>query len=236
MNKFLNYNYANFEEAWDTWGMNCGPGALCAILNKTPNMIRDHLFDFEEKGYMDPDLMIKSLESQGTSFTSLFSNIDATPQEEVQMPVHGLVRVQWGGPWIGDKPNHYRHSHWIAVSGGKVFDHNAINHDNGWLSWEDWENKLIPWVLEDCEPDWDGTWWITHSLEVHNHPQPVVIKYTNWKGQVSDRRILPIGTYWGSNEWHPEDQWLLVAQDLDKGAIRHFAHKDIQAWGPPKNS
>lgn len=60
----------------------------------------------------------------------------------------------------------------------------------------------------------------------------VIIDYTNWQGERSTRTILPIRMYWGSNEWHKEDQWLLEAHDLDKRAVRNFAFKDIHSWTP----
>jgi hypothetical protein len=61
-------------------------------------------------------------------------------------------------------------------------------------------------------------------------PRVVRILYTNWKGQVSWRRILPTGLMFGSTEWHPAEQWLLEAVDLDKDAPRTFAIKDIVRW------
>jgi predicted DNA-binding transcriptional regulator YafY len=60
----------------------------------------------------------------------------------------------------------------------------------------------------------------------------VIIDYTNWKGERSNRTILPTRMYWGSNEWHKEDQWLLEAHDIEKGALRNFALKDIHSWTP----
>jgi predicted DNA-binding transcriptional regulator YafY len=60
----------------------------------------------------------------------------------------------------------------------------------------------------------------------------VIIDYTNWKGERSNRTILPINIYWGSNEWHKDMQWLLEAHDIEKGAPRNFALKDIPSWTP----
>lgn len=60
----------------------------------------------------------------------------------------------------------------------------------------------------------------------------IYIDYTNWRGERSIRRIIPTkaGLEWASNEYHPEKQWLLVALDVDKDAIRTFAMKDIHRW------
>lgn len=60
----------------------------------------------------------------------------------------------------------------------------------------------------------------------------VKILYKNWRGETSLRTILPGDTVFGSNEWHPEEQWFLKALDLDKNAERIFAMKDISAWFP----
>lgn len=61
-----------------------------------------------------------------------------------------------------------------------------------------------------------------------NEQLPLVIGYTNWRGEWSERRIVPTSApYWGSTEWHPEPGWLLPAIDVDKGEPRVFAMKDF---------
>jgi hypothetical protein len=60
----------------------------------------------------------------------------------------------------------------------------------------------------------------------------VTIDYTNYRGERGLRRILPLDIKFGSNEWHPEPQWLLIAIDEDKKAERIFALKDIHSWTP----
>ena len=60
----------------------------------------------------------------------------------------------------------------------------------------------------------------------------VKILYTNWKGETSIRKILPKEIVFGSNQWHKEEQWLLVAYDIGKKADRSFALKDIKSWEP----
>jgi predicted DNA-binding transcriptional regulator YafY len=59
----------------------------------------------------------------------------------------------------------------------------------------------------------------------------VVIRYTNYRGETSDRKIVPKSIRFASTEWHPEPQWLLDAFDLEKQADRSFAMKDIHQWG-----
>ncbi len=58
----------------------------------------------------------------------------------------------------------------------------------------------------------------------------VVIDYTNWEGVRSKRHILPIKLWFGSNERHPIQQYLLEALDLDKKEVRYFALRGIHSW------
>jgi len=52
-------------------------------------------------------------------------------------------------------------------------------------------------------------------------------EYRNWKGRSSLRCVLPTKIYWGSTEYHKQEQWLMEAYDLDKKALRTFAVTDI---------
>lgn len=63
-----------------------------------------------------------------------------------------------------------------------------------------------------------------------NDEAVVVIDYTNYRGERSERRIIPISIKYEYNEWHPDKQWLLSAYDLDKGVLRFFAMADIHSW------
>ena len=58
----------------------------------------------------------------------------------------------------------------------------------------------------------------------------VRILYTNYRGETTLRTIVPDKIHFGKTEWHPEPQWLLEAHDVEKGANRSFAMKDIGAW------
>ncbi|MGV8142096.1 MAG: hypothetical protein ACP5NS_00490 [Candidatus Pacearchaeota archaeon] len=58
----------------------------------------------------------------------------------------------------------------------------------------------------------------------------VLILYTNWRGETSIRRIIPKEIVFVSTEWHKEEQWCLVAFDVEKQADRTFACKDIKSW------
>lgn len=58
----------------------------------------------------------------------------------------------------------------------------------------------------------------------------VTIDYTNWKGERSIRTIEPIKIIFEENTYHKPAQWLLVANDIEKNALRTFALKDIHSW------
>ncbi len=64
----------------------------------------------------------------------------------------------------------------------------------------------------------------------------VEIDYTNWRGERSKRRIVPLTIRFESNEWHPEAQWICEAIDCDRGDTRSFAMKDIHSWHPVEQS
>ena len=59
---------------------------------------------------------------------------------------------------------------------------------------------------------------------------PVLFRYTNWRGEVSDRRAIPVRLWFGATEWHLEPQYLLDAWDMEKEAMRSFAMRDIRGW------
>lgn len=77
--------------------------------------------------------------------------------------------------------------------------------------------------MEECRIDIEGeTTPIRPMLYIGaNGVQPV--PYKNYKGETAVRNIMPITVYYGSNEWHPEEQWLMVAWDADKKALRTFS-------------
>lgn len=53
------------------------------------------------------------------------------------------------------------------------------------------------------------------------------VTYRNHRGETRQRIIEPKNVWFGSTEWHPEEQWLLKAMDIEKGEERDFALKDI---------
>lgn len=54
----------------------------------------------------------------------------------------------------------------------------------------------------------------------------LMIDYTNWRGERRLREIEPISMRFGSNEWHKEEQWLILAKTSE--GDREFALKDME--------
>jgi hypothetical protein len=172
----LLFSLEETAKASEEWNFNCGPAALCAVLGLTPAQVRPHLFDFEAKGYTNPSLMRKILHGFGAGCRPVYRNDEALFGGVTYPDVkRGVMRVQWGGPWTKPgvpMPVRYRKTHWVAVAGDVVFDINAMN--GGWIPWHVWSEQLVPWLIKECVPDGDGTWWPTHIWEVTYKwaPQP----------------------------------------------------------------
>jgi hypothetical protein len=160
------------QYAADEWGFNCGPAALCAMLDMTPDELRPHLLDFESKGYTNPTLMADILRGLGVRFRRKYEcavQVENRPLP-TDWPSLGLVRIQWGGPWTREgvpMRARYRHTHWIGarLDGKPVFDVNALCV-GGWISWHEWKNELVPWLIRESVPKGNGEWWPTHCWEI----------------------------------------------------------------------
>ncbi|RWC28111.1 MAG: hypothetical protein EOS70_27755 [Mesorhizobium sp.] len=58
--------------------------------------------------------------------------------------------------------------------------------------------------------------------------EPLRFMYKNYRGEHAERRVLPRGFRFGTSEFHPKPQWLLLAYDLDKKALREFSFEEIR--------
>jgi len=54
--------------------------------------------------------------------------------------------------------------------------------------------------------------------------------YKNYRGESGLRKIFPFEIFYGKNEYHKEEQWLMKVWDLDKEDFREYALKDIIEW------
>lgn len=57
----------------------------------------------------------------------------------------------------------------------------------------------------------------------------VTIDYTNYRGERGLRLVIPAEIWFGKTEYHPLEQWLLKAFDVEKKADRDFALGDIHS-------
>jgi hypothetical protein len=55
----------------------------------------------------------------------------------------------------------------------------------------------------------------------------MTVLYTNWRGETAKRDIEPLRIWWGNTEWHPDNQWMMEAKDVEKGVMRDFALRDM---------
>lgn len=79
---------------------------------------------------------------------------------------------------------------------------------------------------------------LVKALEATERPNSPahIVEYTNWRGETARRVIIPIRFWWGSTEWHPEEQWMLSAWDVEKDARRDFAWQDMRPVQNPATS
>lgn len=168
----LRFTAADAERAFDDWGANCGPGAIAAICGLSLDALRPQMGDFERKRYTNPTLMWATLRNLGVRFK--------VNTRAPSWPEYGLARVQWEGPWTAPgvpERARYRHTHWVGAQWSAarreygIFDINAMCQTAagpycGWTSLEDWRGFIVPWILERCEPEADGRWHLTHSVEI----------------------------------------------------------------------
>lgn len=61
----------------------------------------------------------------------------------------------------------------------------------------------------------------------------LLVDYTNHRGERAIRQIMPIRLYFGSTQWHPQEQWMLEVYDHDKDAVRDYAIAGVHQWGMP---
>lgn len=72
----------------------------------------------------------------------------------------------------------------------------------------------------------------SHEMVENNEQvEPVLLGYTNWRGEFAERSITPIRVHFGATDWHPEPQWLIEAFDHDRNANRDFTLKDFGSKG-----
>lgn len=167
------FTFEEADRANREWGMNCGPGAIAAICGLTLDELRPYMGDFERKHYTNPTLMWQVLErlwpAYGIGYHCRPKQAGAVP---LIWPAYGLARIQWGGTWM--QPGvpvsaRYRRTHWVgacSIPGNTgIFDINIVANGTGWTPESDWDSLVVPMLVADMKGA-DGTWFITHCVEV----------------------------------------------------------------------
>lgn len=170
----LHFSHADIIRANREWGCNCGPGALAAALGLTLNSVRGRIPGFESKRYTSPSMMADALRDMGQAYRDARGGPD-TPCPE-SLPVWGLVRVQFGGPWTAPGANPkwaYCYTHWIA----SAKDYHTVERrwhsfvadiNGGLMTFDEWVADIVPLLLPKRG---DGRWWPTHTW---HFPSPVL--------------------------------------------------------------
>lgn len=55
----------------------------------------------------------------------------------------------------------------------------------------------------------------------------ITFDYTNWRGEQGHRKAIVQEFSYGSNEYHKEPQFIMLALDVDKLQYRTFTTKDM---------
>lgn len=161
----LAFDHDAAQAAAESWGCNCGPSALAAILGKTLDDVRHacEAAGFAERRYMSPTMMAKAVPLAG-------GRIVSRNEGHHNFARHGLNRIQWTGPWTAPGANPkwaYRQTHWVAswdcVEATIIFDING-----GLLVRDEWEARIVPEILKECVPRNDGGWFVANKWEVAN--------------------------------------------------------------------
>lgn len=65
-----------------------------------------------------------------------------------------------------------------------------------------------------------------------NHPHSVWLDYIDHEGKRAWQHVVPSTNciFWGHTYYYPEQQWLVIAYDIDMGRWREFAMCDIKEW------
>jgi hypothetical protein len=166
------FTEAQFNQAADEWGCNCGPSALAFALQRPLSVAGQAIPEFKEKQYTSPTMMRSALVLLLTPFSAAVTDRDNMFSKRV-----ALVRIQWTGPWTAPDVNpkwKYRQTHWICTwldgpaTEGPIpllFDCNGGIQTIG-----DWEANIVP-ALTALYKRADGGWHPTHiwRLEKSHH-------------------------------------------------------------------
>lgn len=152
------------QQAYDTWGANCGPGALAFCLQVHINAIRGKIPEFESKHYTSPTMMLNALKT----LNKVHQPVNAFDEMNLFNEVPALTRVQWTGPWTepGANPRWaYRQTHWICTWLRGAVERMVFDINGGIMRFTEWQTEIVP-ALTALYPRADGGWKATHIWRI----------------------------------------------------------------------
>lgn len=77
--------------------------------------------------------------------------------------------------------------------------------------------------IEDGRPEYNTLSFEPEGIDLYpEDANPLVFRYTNHRGEVALRRVIPLSVHYGATEHHPTPCWLLRAWCEDRKAVRDF--------------
>lgn len=68
------------------------------------------------------------------------------------------------------------------------------------------------------------------TLNLQINKEPLIVVYTNWRSETSQRKLLPMSVWYGTTEYHKTPQWFMKAKDVNKDVVRDFAILDFDKF------
>jgi hypothetical protein len=163
----IRFTPEDLYKASQEWSCNCGPTSLAVALGITLDLAHWAIPHFDKRHYTSCTMMVHALRRLGSKFGHIMSQ-----DSDIPWPSYGMARIQWAGPWTEPGVPLFaraRHSHWVATvmlvgrEDRGVYDCN----DPHWTLFEDWEQIIVPHIIKECEPEGNGSWWLTDTIEIN---------------------------------------------------------------------
>lgn len=174
------FTEAEFKQASDEWGCNCGPSALAFALQVPLDAARYAIPDFDKKRYTSPTMMKAALAELKHEYVAMRLPLRPKPKHRNDLEplasdlLVSLVRVQWTGPWTDPGANPrwaYGHTHWICTWRRRRLDDlhpesMVFDCNGGVRSLVSWDDEIAP-ILAAAAPRRYGDWFPTHIWRLY---------------------------------------------------------------------
>jgi len=140
------------ETAFLKFGANCGPAAFAALRHEAVCKAMQWFPHYPEKPWTNRTQMKAALDRAGEIWEPIGDRI----------PRHGLCLIELCGPWTTQSYRlaRLRHTHWVAVCNGYVYDINW----NGWLPLKNWEEIVAEELIRSHQQCYG--WAVMTGFEV----------------------------------------------------------------------